>query len=42
VKYLKGKIDIPEIILPSTSPANAGYCLERLCENWNMILKDLR
>ena len=32
-----------EIIgLPSTSPANASFCLERLVESWKVILRQIR
>lgn len=41
-KYLKDRITVPEILLPSTSPANAGYSLERLCTSWNIIREELR
>lgn len=32
------KIAVPHICLPSTSPANAQFSLERLAEEWNVIL----
>lgn len=31
----------PAVYLPSTSPANASYSLERLTEAWSIILPDL-
>jgi len=34
-------IDLPRFALPSTSPANAAYSLERLIESWNAILRYL-
>ena len=33
-KYLQDKIDLPMITLPSTSPANAAWKTEALCETW--------
>lgn len=33
-RYLKEKIDIPTVYLPSTSPANASFSLSRLTEIW--------
>lgn len=30
---------IEAMVLPSTSPANAAWSLERLCEAWNVILE---
>ncbi|MBQ7799939.1 MAG: DNA-deoxyinosine glycosylase [Oscillospiraceae bacterium] len=38
-KYLKDKLGIEAIVLPSTSPANAAYSLERLTSEWQIILK---
>ncbi len=38
-KYLKDKISLPAIPLPSTSSANAGYKLEDLIEAWQAIKK---
>ena len=35
------KCDIPRICLPSTSPANAAYSLERLVEEWSVIRYNL-
>ncbi len=36
-KYLKDKIEIKAYYLPSTSPANANYSLEKLIEEWGAI-----
>ena len=37
-KYILKTINREAICLPSTSPANAGWSLERLCETWRVIL----
>lgn len=34
-KYLQPSLNIPVICLPSTSPANAAYSLEKLYQIWN-------
>lgn len=36
-KYIKPQINIEAVCLPSTSPANAGWNLERLIEAWKVI-----
>ncbi len=36
-KYQKKQISLPVIPLPSTSPANAGWSLERLIDAWQII-----
>ncbi|MGI6176983.1 MAG: DNA-deoxyinosine glycosylase [Eubacterium sp.] len=36
-KYVKGTTGIEAVCLPSTSPANASYSLERLIESWLVI-----
>lgn len=36
-KYSLQKTEINAVELPSTSPANAAYSLERLIEEWNII-----
>lgn len=36
-KYCLGATNRPALCLPSTSPANAAYSLERLVENWLQI-----
>ena len=36
-KYLLGKTKIKAVCLPSTSPANAAYSLEKLIEEWKII-----
>ena len=36
-KYIFPKTGIEAVKLPSTSPANAGYSLERLAEHWSII-----
>lgn len=33
-RYAADKIDLPEIVLPSTSPANAAWSLPRLTDAW--------
>lgn len=40
-KYVYGQTKRAIIKLPSTSPANAGYRFERLCEEWKRICEDL-
>lgn len=37
-QYILPNIGIPAICLPSTSPANASYSLERLKEAWSALL----
>ena len=39
-KYCADKYDIDAIKLPSTSPANAAYSIEKLYNEWMMILKN--
>ena len=36
-KYLEEQLGIKAAVLPSTSPANAAYSLERLLEEWRII-----
>ena len=40
-KYAEKKTGIEAIKLPSTSPANAAWSVERLCDNWKQILSNL-
>ena len=40
-KYCLESVKIPSIKLPSTSPANAAYSLERLKDEWKIILSCL-
>ena len=40
-KYVKTSAEIELITLPSTSPANASYSLDRLFTEWKKILNDL-
>ena len=35
------KCDVDAILLPSTSPANASFSLDKLTEKWSVILEDL-
>ncbi|MBQ6825087.1 MAG: DNA-deoxyinosine glycosylase [Clostridia bacterium] len=37
IKYLEPKYKIKAICLPSTSPANATYSLDKLINEWNII-----
>lgn len=39
-KYTEPLIGRPAVCLPSTSPANAAWNLERLVEEWRILLKD--
>ncbi len=38
--YTNGKKAIKDICLPSTSPANAAYSLERLLDSWKIICQE--
>jgi len=38
-KYAEKETGIPAVKLPSTSPANAAWNLDRLCEAWKVIMK---
>lgn len=38
-RYLQPKTGIEATCLPSTSPANAAWSLERLCEAWQIVAK---
>lgn len=40
-KYVKDKTGREIVALPSTSPANAAFGIERLVEEWSIIRKDL-
>ena len=40
-KYQEDKLGIPAVRLPSTSPANAAWRLERLVEAWGAVLLPL-
>lgn len=42
VKYQQERTGIEAVRLPSTSPANAGWSLARLCTAWAMLHEDLR
>ncbi|MBQ8518956.1 MAG: DNA-deoxyinosine glycosylase [Agathobacter sp.] len=37
-KYAEKQTGIPAIKLPSTSPANAAWSVERLCDEWKRIV----
>lgn len=38
-KYILNSTQIPAIVLPSTSPANAAYSVGRLIDKWKIILE---
>ena len=40
-KKYQSDIELPVICLPSTSPANASYSLERLLKIWEKILENI-
>ena len=37
-KYIRDKVSRQAICLPSTSPANAGWSIDRLVESWQILL----
>lgn len=39
-KYIGDDVGIEAVCLPSTSPANAAFSLERLCRIWHEEMKD--
>ncbi len=39
-KYIEKKTRLESVCLPSTSPANAGFSLEKLIEKWQIIKKE--
>ena len=39
-KYLEYRVGIPAVVLPSTSPANASWGLDRLGARWGTALKE--
>lgn len=41
-RYQKIQTGMDVVVLPSTSPANAAYSLERLAESWAQILEVIR
>ena len=40
-KYIRDTIDRTAVCLPSTSPANAGWSMDRLVEAWGVLKKYL-
>ena len=38
-KYIEPKTGIKSICMPSTSPANASWSFEKLCNEWKTVLK---
>ena len=40
-KYTEARIGVPAIPLPSTSPANAAWTLDKLTEAWSVIRADM-
>ena len=41
-RYLRERTGLEARVLPSTSPANASWSLERLCERWRACWDELR
>ena len=37
-KYAEEKTGMPAVKLPSTSPANAAWSVDRLCESWSRLI----
>ena len=40
-RYIEPVVNIKATALPSTSPANAAWTVDRLCEAWQIIKKEL-
>ena len=40
-KYIEPTVNIKATALPSTSPANAAWSFDRLCQAWEIIKKEL-
>ena len=40
-RYTEKRTGMPAVLLPSTSPANAAWSLERLKEAWQVLRKEL-
>ena len=40
-RYQLAEAGLPATVLPSTSPANAAYSVERLTESWRVLLPAL-
>lgn len=41
MKYIFKDVELSEKVLPSTSPANARFSLDRLVEHWSIIITDI-
>jgi len=41
-KFCRDRTGIPAIRLPSTSPANAGYSLDRLIKAWESVIDSIK
>ena len=41
-RYQEQSLGVPATALPSTSPANAAWSMDRLAEAWRVILEDLK
>ena len=41
-KYIMPKTGMEAVVLQSTSPLNCRYNLEKLAENWSVILKEIK
>lgn len=41
-KYQRDVLGIDAVVMPSTSPANAAYSLQRLIEEWKEIRKEIK
>lgn len=41
MKYISNDVLLPEMVLPSTSPANAKYSVDKLVEHWSIIITDI-
>lgn len=41
MKYISKDVELSEKVLPSTSPANARFSLDKLVEHWSIIITDI-